>query len=236
MSDKQVWILAGGNGAGKTTLFNIISGFMTADSGDIVYQKDRGTLSLIDMPSYKRTRVGIGRMFQDTHIFPGMTVLENMLLADENTFGELAFVSIFRPKKNKAIEAQRIKKVKKIFKALFGEPNPFWHKKDELAGSLSFGQQRLLGLARLFMANYNLVLLDEPTAGVNPQIIQQVLAIIRSMVEEMGATVFLIEHNMKVVLDIADFCSFMSHGKITAFGTPEDVIGNDEVRKTYLGI
>jgi len=86
------------------------------------------------------------------------------------------------------------------------------------------------------MGNYKLVLLDEPTAGVNPQIIQQAMTIIRRMVAEKGVTVFLIEHNMKVVLELADFCSFMSHGKITAFGTPEDVIGNDEVRRTYLGV
>ena len=86
------------------------------------------------------------------------------------------------------------------------------------------------------MGSYDLVLLDEHTAGVNPQIIQQAMAIIRRMVKENGVTVFLIEHNMKVVLELADFCSFMSHGKITAFGTPEDVIGNNEVRRTYLGV
>ena len=140
------------------------------------------------------------------------------------------------PKRNKIVEQERIEKAQKIFIDLFGESNPFREKKDDPAKSLSYGQQRLLGLARLFMGSYDLVLLDEPTAGVNPQIIQQAMAIIRRMVKENGVTVFLIEHNMKVVLDLADFCSFMSHGKITAFGTPEDVIGNDEVRRTYLGV
>ena len=86
------------------------------------------------------------------------------------------------------------------------------------------------------MGNCDLLLLDEPTAGVNPQIIQQIIAIIRTIVKDQGVTVLLIEHNMKVVLDLADFCCFMSHGKITAFGIAEDVIGNDEVRKKYLGI
>ena len=97
-------------------------------------------------------------------------------------------------------------------------------------------KQRLLGLARLFMGNYDLVLLDEPTSGVNLQIIEQAMAIVRRMVKERGVTVFLIEHNMKVVLELADFCNFMSHGKITAFGTPDDILGNDQVRKTYLGM
>ena len=86
------------------------------------------------------------------------------------------------------------------------------------------------------MGDYELVLLDEPTAGVNPETIKQIMTIIRKLVYEKGITMFLIEHNMKVVLELADFCSFMSHGKITAFGTPKDVIGNNEVRKTYLGV
>ncbi len=233
---EKITALIGGNGAGKTTLFNIISGFMSPDSGDIIYQAENKQMSIIGLLPYKITRLGIGRMFQDDHIFHDMSVLDNMLLADADDFGEFPFISIIYNRKNKIIEQERIEKANSIFKELFGEDNPFWEKRDEPAKSLSYGQQRLLGLARLFMGNYDLVLLDEPTAGVNPQIINQILIIIRSMVEEKDVTVFLIEHNMKVVLDLADFCSFMSHGKITAFGTPDDVIGNDEVRRTYLGV
>jgi len=232
----KITALIGGNGAGKTTLFNIISGFVEADSGDVVFRGDLKEISLLKLPPHKITRLGIGRMFQDNHIFQGITVLENMLIADQNDFGEIPFISLFKNRKDKEIEEQRIAKSREIFTELFGENNPFWQKRNDLAGTLSFGQQRLLGLARLFMANYKLVLLDEPTAGVNPQIIKQILNIIRKMVNEKETTVFLIEHNMRFVLEIADFCSFMSHGKITAFGTPEDVIGNDEVRKTYLGM
>ena len=232
----KITALIGGNGAGKTTLFNIISGFMSPDSGDIMYQADNKQMSIIGLLPYKITRLGIGRMFQDDHIFHDMSVLDNMLLADADDFGEFPFISIIYNRKNKIIEQERVEKANSIFRELFGEDNPFWEKKDDPAKSLSYGQQRLLGLARLFMGNYDLVLLDEPTAGVNPQIINQILIIIRSMVEEKDVTVFLIEHNMKVVLDLANFCSFMSHGKITAFGTPEDVIGNDEVRRTYLGV
>ena len=232
----KITALIGGNGAGKTTLFNIISGFFEADSGDVVFKGNAQEISLLKLPPHKVTRLGIGRMFQDNHIFQGMTVLENMLIADQNDFGEMPFVSLFKNKKDKGMEEQRIAKSREIFTELFGENNPFWQKRNDLAGTLSFGQQRLLGLARLFMANYKLVLLDEPTAGVNPQIIKQILNIIRKLVNEKETTVFLIEHNMKFVLEIADFCSFMSHGKIIAFGTPEDVIGNDEVRKTYLGM
>ncbi len=232
----KITALIGGNGAGKTTLFNIISGLMRAETGDIRYQTGSQHKSIKNLKPYKITRLGIGRLFQDNHIFHEMSVLENMLIADADFFGEVPFISLWKSKRTRNVEARRIEKVEAVFSSLFGEENPFWEKRFQLAKELSFGQQRLLGLARLFMGTYQLVLLDEPTAGVNPQIIKQSMAIIKSMVEERGMTVFLIEHNMKVVLDVADFCSFMSHGKVTAFGTPDDVIGNDEVRKTYLGM
>ena len=232
----KITALIGGNGAGKTTLFNIISGFVHPESGKIIYHGNSKPVKIIGKKPYKITRLGIGRMFQDNHIFPEMSVLENMLIADNNGFGETPFISLFWNGKNDRVENKRKAETKKIFIDLFGKDNPFWEKRHHPANSLSYGQQRLLGLARLFMGEYNLALLDEPTAGVNPQIIKQAMAIIRRMVKEKGMTVFLIEHNMKVVLDVADFCSFMSHGKITAFGTPDDVIGNDKVRKTYLGI
>lgn len=232
----KITALIGGNGAGKTTLFNIISGFVHPESGKIIYHGNSKPAKIIGKKPYKITRLGIGRMFQDNHIFPEMSVLENMLIADSNDFGETPFISLFLNGRNEWAENKRKKEAEDIFIDLFGKDNPFWEKRHQPANLLSYGQQRLLGLARLFMGEYNLVLLDEPTAGVNPKIIRQAMEIIRRMVEEKGMTIFLIEHNMKVVLDVADFCSFMSHGKITAFGTPEDVIGNDKVRKTYLGI
>jgi len=231
----KITALIGGNGAGKTTLFNIISGLMKPDSGNIYFSNNKN-ISLIGQTPDKITRFGIGRMFQDSHIFQSMSVLDNMLLADSNNFGEFPFISLFNSKKNEQSEKYRIEKARKVFEELFGEDNPFWIKKDDPASSLSFGQQRLLGLARLFMGKYELVLLDEPTAGVNPAIITQAMNIIHKLVQEKNVTVFLIEHNMKVVLDVADFCCFMSHGNIQAFGTPDDVLGDDEVRKTYLGM
>ena len=231
----KITTLIGGNGAGKTTLFNIISRFTEADSGRIHFHNNQW-LNILKQPAHKLKHIGIGRLFQDNHIFQQMTVLENMLIADDSEWGERPFTSLFNAKKNKDIEKIRTKKVKIIFSEIFGIENPFWQKRNDLASSLSFGQQRLLGLARLFMGDYKLVLLDEPTAGVNPELVKKICEIIKSMVEKKGLTVFLIEHNMKVVLEIADFCSFMSHGKITAFGSPKDVIGDENVRRTYLGM
>ena len=232
----KITALIGGNGAGKTTLFNIISGFLPPDSGKIFFKKDDNQYSLIGKNTHKITRLGIGRMFQDSHIFPDMTVLENMFIADENNFGENPLHALFRLKKIQTQEQERLNKVKEIFAELFGIQNDLWEKREYLAGTLSHGQQRLLGLARLFMGKYDLVLLDEPTAGVNPGVIKKIMQIIKKMVKAKGITVFLIEHNMKVVQELSEFCSFMSHGKIAAFGYTQDIIGNTDVRRTYLGV
>jgi ABC-type branched-subunit amino acid transport system ATPase component len=227
--------LIGANGAGKTTLFNIISGFMKADSGSIRFCTDKSEQQLLQMPPYRITRKGIGRMFQDNHLFLELSVLDNMLVASADKFAEKPFVSLLKSKLHKRHESVRKKQAIQIFRDLFGEESPFEVNIHKPAGTLSYGQQRLLGLARLFMGNYQLILLDEPTAGVSPSIIQEAIAIIRRLVKEKGVTIFLIEHNMQVVQELADFCSFVCDGEITAFGTPVDVIGNDEVRRKYLG-
>jgi len=232
----KVTALIGGNGTGKTTLFNIISGFFKADEGKISFQPNGALIEITNTNAYKIARLGIGRMFQDNHIFQNMTVLENMLIADDNFSGEKPYDSILYFKKTNVIEKKRIEKAEQIFIDLFGSDNPFLKMKNDKAKNLSYGQQRLLGLARLLMGDYKLLLLDEPTSGVNPVIVEKIKEIISYFVEKKNVTVFLIEHNMSFVLDVADFCHFMSKGIIATGGTPEDIIGNPEVRKTYLGI
>lgn len=231
----KVIALIGGNGAGKTTLFNMISGFVKPDKGSINYKASDKNFELHNMPPHQIAQLGIGRMFQENHIFPEMNVLDNMLIADKIHFGEKPFMSLIFRKRIQKEETLRIEKVQAIFENLFRNDNAFWEKRKSLAGSLSYGQQRLLGLARLYMKDYKLLLLDEPTAGVNPEIIEQIKILIHNFAKN-GQTVLLIEHNLEVVQDIADFCCFMDQGRITLMGTPEDVIGNDEVRKSYLGL
>ncbi|TSA27420.1 MAG: ABC transporter ATP-binding protein [Ignavibacteriales bacterium] len=236
VSKGKVTALIGGNGTGKTTLFNIISGFFNADEGKISFMSYGKHVELTGINAYKIARLGIGRMFQDNHIFQNMSVLENMLIADDKFFGERPFESILFYKINNTIEKQRKEKAEKIFAELFGDNNPFLKMKNEKAKNLSYGQQRLLGLARLLMGDYKLLLLDEPTSGVNPLVVEKIKELIKYFVEQKELTIFLIEHNMNFVLDVADFCHFMSKGIIAMGGTPEDIIGNPEVRKAYLGI
>ena len=230
----KITTLIGGNGTGKTTLFNLISGFLDTDEGEIVFKNGKN-INLTKMSSHKIEQLGIGRLFQDNHIFPELTVFENMLIAHENDFGELPLEILFKAKKSKKIEKQREDKAKQTLEMLFGNENVFWQKRNHLAKNMSYGQQRLLGLARLFMANYKLVLLDEPTAGVNPKLNDTIAEIIKRMVYENDITVFLIEHNMHFVKQISDTCAFINNGKIEITGTPDEVIANENVRKSYLG-
>jgi len=230
----KITTLIGGNGTGKTTLFNLISGFLETDKGDIFFNTDK-KYKLTKMPPHKRENLGIGRLFQDNHIFPELTVLENLLIAHENDFGELPFDVLFRAKKSKQIEKDRKEKANQTLQMLFGKENVFLDKKNQFAKNMSYGQQRLLGLARLFMANYKLVLLDEPTAGVNPKLNDKIAEIIKRMVSKKNITVLLIEHNMRFVKQITDTCGFFNNGKIEVLGTPEEVIANKNVRKSYLG-
>ena len=235
----KITAIVGGNGSGKTTLFNLISGLQKPDSGEIAFWKSDKKISLIEKSPFEISRLGIGRSFQDTHIFPNLTIEENMLIADENRIGENVFQALVYSNKWRKREEERKSKCLEIFKDLFSVNNSlenrFINRRHELAGTLSFGQQRLLGLARLFMQDYTLLLLDEPTAGVNPILIDQIAFIIKTL-KSKGKTILLIEHNMRFMKRLSDHCIFLKNGFAGMEGTPEMILNNANVRKSYLGI
>jgi len=218
--------LIGPNGAGKTTIFNLISGLLRPDRGEIWFEDRR----IDTLPPWEIARMGIGRLFQDIRIFRKLSVLDNILLGDPNHPGEnplnlfLDYRNIIR------IERKNLKETEYWieFVGLKG-------KERSPAGSLSFGQQKLLAIARLISGGHKLLLLDEPTAGVNPMMIKQILSLIERIAKE-GKTVLFIEHNMNVVLEIADWVYFLDEGRVTSFGRPQEVLGDPEVRKMYLGL
>lgn len=232
----KITALIGGNGTGKTTLFNIISGFLPPDTGEIIFHNTNKEHILHKMNPYRVPQLGIGRMFQDNHIFENLSVLENMFAADNSGQGETSWQALFQRRRNKHSDKLRAEKAAQIFETLFGGDNKFWRLRNELAGKLSFGEKRLLGLARLLMGDYPLVLLDEPTSGVNPKLFGKIAEIIRWMDEQKEITVFLIEHNMKFVRDISEYCAFTDMGRIEQTGLPKEVLNNENVRKKYLGI
>jgi len=231
VEEGTITALIGGNGAGKTTLFNIISGFQNDYEGDIVFKGK----SIKNLSPAQRANKGIGRLFQSKGLFPNLTLLENMKLANEDTAGETPFAFLFNNKKINKIEEGKKEKAIEILNRIFGENNQYIEKLDELGSSFSYGEQRILALARLFMGDYSLFLLDEPTAGTNVAYLETIKQIIKEMVAN-GKTVVLVEHNIPFVNDVSNYCAFMQNGKVELQGVTSELINNQIVKNSYLGI
>lgn len=222
----EITCLIGPNGAGKTTIFNLISGFIKPDSGEIYYKGVR-----IDNKSpWEISKMGIGRLFQDIRVFNKMTVFENILTAIPSQTGEKFWESVIFRKKMKNETKENAKKVKEYLNFVnLGD------KTNDFAENLSYGQQKLLSIARLLSMEADLLLLDEPTAGVNPVLIKSILQLIKSLAKN-GKTVILIEHNINAVLEIGDWAYLLDEGKPVVFGTPKEVLTDPQTREVYLGI
>lgn len=230
-----VTALIGSNGSGKSTLFNVISGLLKADKGKITYYYDGKSYNLNKTPSHRLAGIGIARLFQGNNIFLGLSVLDNMLVADNNRMGEQAWQALFYLKKTRKAELQRMSEAESILLELLGEGNPLWEKRHDSAGSLSLGQQRLLAFARLFMnEKADLFLLDEPCAGVNEAIREKMVEMIHTL-KTNGKTVLLIEHNMDFARRTAEDAYYLEDGKVSVFGEINDVLMHENVRENYLG-
>ncbi|WP_166877229.1 ABC transporter ATP-binding protein [Salinibacterium sp. ZJ450] len=216
--------LIGPNGAGKTTLFNLLTGFDKPDSGKWEYD---GT-SLSGIPSFKVSRLGQVRTFQLTKVLSLLTVLENVKLGARNQTGEKFFASLF-PAFWRKQEGDIEEKAIEILTRFTLEA-----KQDDFAASLSGGQRKLLEMARALMSDPQLVMLDEPMAGVNPALTQSLLDHILNLKDE-GMTVLFIEHDMNMVRHIADWVIVMAEGRIVAEGPPQIVMKDAAVIDAYLG-
>lgn len=228
----KITALVGGNGTGKTTLFNIISGFEKDYTGDVIFERN----NFNRIPAHRISLMGIGRLFQDGQLLSGLTLMENMKLASDDKTGEMPFSSFLWRKKNKAAEAAKEKQAKEILVRIFGEGNKYLNMLNQDASAFSYGEQRILSLARLLMGGDRLLLLDEPTSGVNPIYIDTIGRIIRDMKEQDGLTVLLIEHNMHFVRKVADTCAYLDDGIIAKVGPTAEVLDDKNVRNSYLGL
>ena len=221
-----------GYGAVKTTLFNIISGFEKGFKGQVVLEGN----DITKLPAHKISLMGLGRLFQGRQLMDDLTLMENLKIASDDMTGENPLDGIFRRKKVAKSEAEKEQQAIDILKKVFGEDNKYLGMLDHKASELSYGEQRLIAMSRLLMGNDRLLLLDEPTSGVNPKYINTFRKIIRDMVEKEGQTVLLIEHNMSFVRSVADYCHYLADGKIIKSGPTGEVLDDPVIRKDYLGL
>jgi branched-chain amino acid transport system ATP-binding protein len=215
--------LIGPNGAGKTTLFNLLTGFDRADDG--AWHLDGGPL--VGIPAYQVARRGMVRTFQLTRSLARLTVMENVLLAAPNQGGESLFGGLFRPWRR--TERDNTEQANELLDR-FG----LAHMRNEFAGSLSGGQRKLLEMARALMVQPELIMLDEPMAGVNPALTQSLLHHITALRDD-GKTVIFIEHDMDVVQEISDWVVVLAQGALIAEGPPTHIAANADVIDAYLG-
>ncbi len=218
--------LIGPNGAGKTSMLNCISGRYTPDKGSITLNGDE----ILGTPANKRTHFGMARTFQNIALFRGLSVLDNLMVGRHSRieYGLLASLLYFgKARKEESAHRQRVEEI-----IDFLGLSPYRH---QAAGHLPYGVQKKVELGRALAAEPELLLLDEPMAGMNLEETEDMARYILDINEEWGISVFLVEHDMGVVMDISDHVVVLDFGRILACGTPDEIQKNDRVIRAYLG-
>ncbi|MGI9276639.1 MAG: high-affinity branched-chain amino acid ABC transporter ATP-binding protein LivG [Endozoicomonas sp.] len=222
----EIVSMIGPNGAGKTTVFNCLTGFYRPSGGRITFKQQ----SIERLPGFRIARLGIVRTFQNVRLFKAMTVLENLLVAQHRHLKTGLLAGLFKTPGFRQSEKQAIERAE------------FWLNKVGLiefanreAGNLAYGQQRKLEIARCMVTQPELLMLDEPAAGLNPNETTELDELITDLRRDHGVTVLLIEHDMKLVMEISDRIYVINQGRPLASGTPDEVRNHPDVIKAYLG-
>lgn len=226
IAEGSIYSIIGPNGAGKTTLFNCISGFYVPDHGTVLFQG----LALNGRNTDTIASLGLSRTYQNIRLFSNLTAIENVLVGQQPRLKETWVESIIRTRRSRNEEKTSLIE---SFKWLdFVGLSEF---ANSIAGDLPYGAQRKLEIARALGSKPTLLLLDEPTAGMNPQETLEMTALIRSLRDKFNITIILIEHDMHVVMGISDYISVLDFGNKIAEGKPEEIQHNERVIEAYLG-
>lgn len=231
IDEGEIVALIGPNGAGKTTLFNCVTGVYTPSEGDIsVSGAGSGKVRTNGMKPNKVTELGLARTFQNIRLFSTMTALENVMIGRHPKLNAGIFGSLFRDKRTREEEEKVIQDSLVILRKLGLERYA-----NESASSLPYGAQRVLEIARAMATEPQLLLLDEPAAGLNPQETKQLDDMIKRIRDDEGITILLIEHDMSLVMSLSERIYVLDYGKLIAEGSPGEVKENTAVIKAYLG-
>lgn len=222
----EIAAIIGPNGAGKTTVFNCVSGFYRPTAGRVLLDGE----DITGKPSHVIAGYGLTRTFQNIRLFRDMTVVENLLVARHNALNRSYLGGIFRTSAFRNSErAAKNEAVKWL--NVFGLRTFANHE----AGSLAYGQQRRLEIARCMMTSPKVIILDEPAAGLNPSETAELAALIRTLRSEHDVSILLIEHDMSLVMSLSEHIMVMEYGRPIAYGTPQEIRENPAVIKAYLG-
>ncbi len=222
----EIYGLIGPNGAGKTTVFNLITGYIKPDGGSVRFE---GT-DITGLPPNRVSELGIARTFQNLRIFRRLTVRENLLIGRHKSFSYSLLDTVLMSRRYVEEEDEGGSEVNEVMREL-----GIHDYAERLAGELPYGIQRLVEIGRSLLTKPKLLLLDEPTAGMNPKEAEDLISKVREIKESFDLTVLIVEHRMKVIQGLCNWVQVLDHGRIIAEGTYDEVVSNPKVIEVYLG-